>query len=585
MKLFARVAIVSIGLSVLSLPALAGKEEITKYLEEAAGQIERQAWDDAKLNIELAQTEAADLPDADKPAVLEQIKATQAKLVAAQGATMKPRLVRTIERAIDDAKPQIGNEMFDGMIRPAEEALGDSGNVAILGDDAAKYQKQIATFRKLHRSKFAESKIASAQESLAEFKKNFDEKIAEIQNPDTSPNSKESAIEELERELARWNERMDPLPASDARVVEIRKTLAGAQEQFTKLALADRVNEVLESLKRGWELYKDDWDGHESETGVTWADYKGTTGDRKIDNYGAPKSRELVERHESFMRNRVEDEKYQSVKDAPAVKAYMDELQKTADAARARLIAAAKGVVDASENEAIASENKDTFDRLEDSLRVLLVTSEGAQDGSAAALRARIVKKLQAFLDATEGAEKARAAWYDAMTASAKKNWDEIAKSLEATAGFDPTDAGASKGKLIRIETDNLMGWRFKPGDFPFATTVDGHPVAGVYADDVKSAIAQVQEKLGRDLGDDDRDGRWTVIAEVTGRTGRMMQKKQAEGDVVDRGTGNVVGKYTLDYADPVTAPIIRIVAVKIGPLAVSSEKGMAKEDGSIGSP
>jgi len=40
--------------------------------------------------------------------------------------------------------------------------------------------------------------------------------------------------------------------------------------------------------------------------------------------------------------------------------------------------------------------------------------------------------------------------------------------------GFDPDNAAAFKGKLIRFETDNLMGWRIKPGDFAFAATIDG---------------------------------------------------------------------------------------------------------------
>ena len=74
------------------------------------------------------------------------------------------------------------------------------------------------------------------------------------------------------------------------------------------------------------------------------------------------------------------------------------------------------------------------------------------------------------------------------------------------------------------------------------------------------------------------------TIARVTGKTGRMMQKKQAEGDIVSQ-TGSTVGKYTVDYADPVDAPIIEIVAARCGPLAVGEGVGMAKEDGSVGSP
>ena len=70
----------------------------------------------------------------------------------------------------------------------------------------------------------------------------------------------------------------------------------------------------------------------------------------------------------------------------------------------------------------------------------------------------------------------------------------------------------ASKGNLIKFETDTLMGWRFRPGDFPFATTIEGQAIAGRYDPMVASAVKRIEERLGRSLGDDDNDGRWTVI-------------------------------------------------------------------------
>lgn len=564
---------------------LAGKEEALKYLEEAKSQLSGQYWDDVKLNLELAATEAADLTGADKSEVMDQIKSIKSQMVAAQTEALRPKLVRTIERSIDDAKPQIGNPMFDGFIKEAEEILADETNRAILGADAEKYQKQIATFRKLHRTKFVEGQIEIGQNDLVTLKAEFAEKMAEIKNPDTSPNSKESAIESLERKFAEWETWWPVVPAADPRVIEMKKAVDEMKASFTTVALADRVNEVVDTLKRSWELYQDDWSGHESETTVDWATYKGTTGDRKIDNFGTPRSRELVERYESFLGNREEDSNYQSVKDSASVKAYMDSVSKTAAEARARVIAAATNVVSGAEGEEITEQNKDNYTRLEDSLRVLFTNQTGGQDGQAAALRARIVKKLQAYTDATEGAEKAREEWYRKMSVAATSKWSEISKGFETEGGFDPANPGAFKDKLIKFETDNLMGWRFKPGDFAFASTLDGMPIAARYSPDVKAAIDAVQKHMGRDLGDDDNDGRWTIIARVTGKTGRMMQKKQAEGDIIEKGTGNTVGKYTVDYADPVDAPIIEIVAAKCGPLAVGQDVGMAKEDGSVGSP
>jgi hypothetical protein len=249
------------------------------------------------------------------------------------------------------------------------------------------------------------------------------------------------------------------------------------------------------------------------------------------------------------------------------------------------VLSGVKAVVDGADKDTISADSKDNFDRLEDSLRVLFTNDSGGQDGKVAEARARVLKKIQAFVDTTEGAEKAREEWYKKSSVAAAGTWPEISKNFNAESGFDPSNPGAFKDKLIKFETDNLMGWRFKPGDFAFASTIDGLPIAGRYSPDVKKAIEEVQQKMGRDLGDNDDDGRWTVIARVTGKTGRMMQKKTAEGDITEKGTGDVVGKYTVDYADPVDAPIIEIVAARCGPLAVGQDVGMAKDDGTIGSP
>lgn len=581
-KLFA--AVVTALLTVTPSLALAGKEEAMQYLEEAKQKLERQYWDEVTLNLDLAETEAADLPEADKSVVMAQIKEIKEQMVAKQAQTLKPRLIRDIERSIDDAKPQIGNAMFDGMISRADEILASETNRAVLGVDAEKYQKQIATFKKLHRTKFVEGQIAIGQEDLKSLKTLFAEKMADIKNPDTSPNGKNSAIEELEEKFQEWENWWPVVPANDPRVVELKKAVDEMKTQFTAVALADRVNEVLERLKRGWEIYQTDWEGHESEKPTEWSAYKSQTGNDTIDNFGAPKSRELVERYESFIKNREEDEEYQSVKDADAIKQYMATLAKTADEARARVLAGVKAVVDAADQDKVDENSRSAYDRLEDSLRVLFTNDTGGQDGQVAAQRARVLKKIQAFVDATEGAQRAREEWYKKMTVAAKAKWPEISKNFSAEAGFDPTNPGASQGKLIKFETDNLMGWRFKPGDFAFASTIDGMPIAGRYSPDVKKAIEEVQKQMGRDLGDNDSDGRWTVIARVTGKMGRMMQKKQAEGDLVSE-TGSRVGKYTVEYADPVDAPIIEIVAAKCGPLAVGQDVGMAKEDGSVGSP
>jgi hypothetical protein len=174
--------------------------------------------------------------------------------------------------------------------------------------------------------------------------------------------------------------------------------------------------------------------------------------------------------------------------------------------------------------------------------------------------------------------DAAKDAYYKKMTAAASAKWEELAKDFKVEEGFDANDPAAFKGKLIQVETDNLMGYRFKPGDFAFATTLDGNPVAGKYDPTVAKAIKAVQAKLGRDLGDSDDDGKWTIIARVEGTKGKLTKKVKVEADVDG-------AKVSGEKAETVDAPIITIVAAHCGPLAVAKDKGMVKDDGTIGKP
>lgn len=161
--------------------------------------------------------------------------------------------------------------------------------------------------------------------------------------------------------------------------------------------------------------------------------------------------------------------------------------------------------------------------------------------------------------------------YYKKMVVSANKNWPLMESSFKVEEGFDPAHPAAFKGKYIKIVTDNLMGYRFKVGDFPFATTLDGYAIAAKYAPAVKTAIAQVEKELDRSLGDNDDDGRWTIIARVEGTQGKMRRRVKID-----------VAGTSVEKAEAVDAPIITIVAAHIGPLSVATDKGMAQEDGKV---
>lgn len=167
---------------------------------------------------------------------------------------------------------------------------------------------------------------------------------------------------------------------------------------------------------------------------------------------------------------------------------------------------------------------------------------------------------LVAVISMPADAELSSAA-YEAKSKQAAIDWERLTSTLSPSKGFYPDHPDILKGKLIYLETDNLIGYRFSPGDFPFATTVGDIPVAGTFAPEVAEAVESIQEELGRDLGDDDNDGRWKVYAVVEGRVGQLVKRDQYSSRDI-----------RIEGHHEVSAQIIRIVAAHCGPLTVVSK-------------
>jgi len=157
------------------------------------------------------------------------------------------------------------------------------------------------------------------------------------------------------------------------------------------------------------------------------------------------------------------------------------------------------------------------------------------------------------------------AATYQKRSADAAAAWPAIAAQFHPETGFDPNDPKAFKGKTIHITTDNLIGYRFSPGSFPFATTLNGLPVAGTFDPPVAAAVEKIQKELGRDLGDNDDDGKWEVFAVVEGSVGELSKRDQADGNI-----GGIA--VSAEGHHGVSAPIVRIVAAHCGPLIVGGQ-------------
>lgn len=66
----------------------------------------------------------------------------------------------------------------------------------------------------------------------------------------------------------------------------------------------------------------------------------------------------------------------------------------------------------------------------------------------------------------------------------------------------------------------------------------------------------------------------------MTDQKTKLMAKRQAEA------TGKIEGldvKLKGEYAEPVDAVVVQIIAAKCGPFAGAKDRGVVKEDGTVG--
>jgi hypothetical protein len=93
--------------------------------------------------------------------------------------------------------------------------------------------------------------------------------------------------------------------------------------------------------------------------------------------------------------------------------------------------------------------------------------------------------------------------------------------------------------------------------------------------------ITATETAIGRSLGDDDSDGRWEIIATVTDRKAKLMARRVVEGTAKVNNGADVNVK--AEYAEPVDAIVIDIIAAKMGPFAGAKDRAVLKEDGTFG--
>lgn len=563
-----RSIVVSAALALfVAAPAVlrADVEAVNKYLGEATELAEKGSmfYEDANSKLELAEASLDDVPEAQKPTLKAKIEALKSKIAGAADAQEKSVRERDLKQAMKDAEEAIGNlATWSGAASTVKELLDDPKTAALLGaDQVANYRKQFATFSKLHSTKALKENLANARQQVEELEKSWAERQKELKDGDASPNSKEAALTDTSRDLEGIDRTFADMPADNADVKSLLARVEKVKSELGTAASGALAGDVMDRINRFLESYSSEFEGMDAETGdQTWTDYK------EKRELAIGKTEDFVSRVGDFLKTLSEDDSYKAAKEAPAVKAKVAELAAKVEAGKAKIKKNCEALVAALEKTKVNKDNESDASLLHDQVRNAM--GEESEDGKT--MLARLDKLTSDFTDAGAAADAEKLAYYKSMTEKADAAWPEMMAKYDVVEDFDPNNYKDFKGKFIKIETDNLMGWRFKPGDFPFATTLNGKPIAGKYDPAVAKALKEIESKLGRSIGDSDEDGRWTVICRVEGNTGTLYQKSETGGDVtVD---GSKVGTWSGTKVDPVESPIVTVVAAKAGPLAASTK-------------
>ncbi len=560
-------------LQLLGTALLADATAARTYLQEARQLIESRDFDKANTKLELAEAELEDVKGAEKGALAAQIKDAQSRMAQTRSAADKPKYLRQLRNLMDDAESGIGNLVtWPGTERQLTELFADTTAQAAVPEELAAAAKKFATYKKLHSRKAASAIGAQLEGEVEGAEKEWAEHKPLFSDPNASPNSKESAIERTGRYVDNARKHLLQMPPEDETTRKLAARLDAVSSEFTRLALADRAKDVAERLQRNLDSYADDFAGWEKEAakpGPTWDAYTRQSS-ASMSAFFAPKTKEFRDRAESFLNNLADNTEYQSVASAPAVKAVVDRVRTQLATATATLLQRIQPVVAAAEKATVKDPNE--LDRLQSNVRLAL----GASTSESLALMSRLKGKADAHVAATTGAETAKVQLIETLRTKAEAVWPDLYKDIPYVTEINLGKVGQSIGFLA----DNLMGYRFKPGDFYYATTLGGHPVAAKIDPALMAGIKATEEKIGRSLGDDDGDGKWDIIAIVTNQKTRLLAKRTSEA------TGTIGGldvKLTGEYAEPVDAVIIEIIAAKCGPFAGARGRGVLKPDGTVG--
>ena len=557
--------------------AQADETGATKYLEQAKTQAaDKEIADRIETTLKLAEAELDGVDPAKKPPIVQGIAAVRAELKAREMAEFKRQLENNLNGMLKTAEAQLGirqtgiNEQLDAI----GKLLADPKTTEALG--AAKVDalsKQLVTFRKVSADKMAELDLAAATRDVEYVETQFPEWMKDLK--EGSPASQTGAASSMERRYAEFQKSIKDLPkdqpAVKALVARMDKMNNEVYEAYGKVAVA----EVLDILKRNWEVDAPAFQGWEAETVPATFAQMTKEQSQAMSKLGAPKTVAAAARARQFLKSLDDNSKAKQYAQTPPLKDFIGSIVRIKNDGESKLYAFAEGIMSEAEKSPLTQDSRNRLEQfVNDDLRLAL---EGHPQ--LAALQARGQKAIAAFDTAKDAGAKSKSEEYAKRTVAAAALWPELVKNARADEGFDPAKAKSYYGKLVRIKGRNRMGWDFgSEGGFDYAIDINGRPVAGRYSPEIRKAIDDMRTATGQELPEETD---YDILAVYDGTDGTLMRRVQIDGSVTVENTDVRVRG---EEKKPVDAPVLNIVGLYCGPVAVysPSDAEMTSVGGSI---
>jgi hypothetical protein len=551
-------------------PVRAGDVETAKQrLASAKENLKDQSWGSIEDNLKAAEEFLDGVPDAEKAPIMKEITAIRAQAEPQVKAYKAKGITDPVGRYIDTAAGEVKavpDRALSDLKEASDRLNSEDGKKYVDPATAKALQTRIAGIQQMA-MKAMKGRI---MENVDPLMKELEAKVAG--DPFKGKDSREvdSIGQSVNGLASRVRGSIRDLPADDPDVKSINARLAAVEKKIEAAAGASEKAGVIGGVVKYWASTKEAFAGWDQEKPLTtWQQY---TTSQSSSDLQMPKTVQALHRAQDWLGESQVKEVQAKYGTDPTFKPTVDEATRTVDQAGARLNDAYNKVMDDADKQP-TPEDKYSREKPQFLANDVERIFKGTKYMDANVARAK--KLQQKWEGAVAAAEEARQAEFKRLVAKASADWPAVASSVSAEDGFNPAEADKWKGKTIRLkQVENVSGSDYT-ATYDFAAKVNGLPVAGNFAPNIKAALDEVYEKINMRAGDDP----WDVIAVVEG-PGKINERTR---DQVLDGTRTIA---TINGTRPVDCTVVRVIGLHAGPVAIGpngSAVGAASGAGSGG--